>query len=86
MSYKEKKNLMILDVVEAILSVIAIIVLLVASIIVKNEMRYLFLFLYVHVGYNLVKNVESIIKYVKDNKKSIISKSKISNGIENISL
>jgi len=78
MGYKEKRNLMILDIVEAIISLLAVILLLSLAVIVKSEVRYIFLFLYVHIGYNLIRNIENIVRFIRGKKIITYSRNKIS--------
>ena len=70
----ENKKLMILDIIEGIISLIGFGSFLLASIIVQNDLKYVFLIVGVLIGFNLVSMIEKIAVYFENNKKKSYSK------------
>ena len=70
----ENKKFMILDIIEGIISLIGFGSFLLASIIVQNDLKYVFLIVGVLIGFNLVSIIEKIAVYFENNKKKSYSK------------
>ena len=70
----ENKKFMILDIIEGIISLIGFGSFLLASIIVQNDLKYVFLIVGVLIGFNLVSMIENIAVYFENNKKKSYSK------------
>lgn len=70
----ENKKFMILDIIEGIISLIGFGSFLLASIIVQNDLKYVFLIVGVLIGFNLVSMIEKIAVYFENNKKKSYSK------------
>lgn len=77
MNMKQERVLFGLEIFELILSIIGVILFLGLSVIVKTEMRYMFIFIYIHFGYNTIKCSSNVIKYVKSRKTTISSNSEL---------
>ena len=70
----ENKKFMILDIIEGIISLIGFGSFLLASIIVQNDLKYVFLIVGVLTGFNLVSMIEKMAVYFENNKKKSYSK------------
>ena len=70
----ENKKFMILDIIEGIISLIGFGSFLLASIIVQNDLKYVFLIVGGLIGFNLVSMIEKIAVYFENNKKKSYSK------------
>lgn len=70
----ENKKFMILDIIEGIISLIGFGSFLLASIIVQNDLKYVFLIVGVLIGFNLVSMIEKMAVYFENNKKKSYSK------------
>ena len=70
----ENKKFMILDIIEGIISLIGFGSFLLASIIVQNDLKYVFLIVGVLIGFNLVSMIEKFAVYFENNKKKSYSK------------
>lgn len=70
----ENKKFMILDIIEGIISLIGFGSFLLASIIVQNDLKYVFLIIGVLIGFNLVSMIEKMAVYFENNKKKSYSK------------
>lgn len=70
----ENKKFIILDIIEGIISLIGFGSFLLASIIVQNDLKYVFLIVGVLIGFNLVSMIEKMAVYFENNKKKSYSK------------
>lgn len=74
MTKKNKKNLMILDIIEGIISLVGFGSFLLLSVLVQNELKYVFLIIGVLIGFNLVSMIENVAVYFEKNKKESYKK------------
>ena len=74
MTKKNKKNLMILDIIEGIISLVGFGSFLLLSVLVQNELKYVFLIIGVLIGFNLVTMIENVAVYFEKNKKESYNK------------
>ncbi len=74
MTKKNKKNLMILDIIEGIISLVGFGSFLLLSVLVQNELKYVFLIIGVLIGFNLVSMIENVAVYFEKNKKESYNK------------
>lgn len=77
MSLGQRKFLLILDILSLILSVIVALLFLGFAVTFKTDMKFVFLFIYIHAGYSILKSSENIINYFRCRKVKLYSMSKI---------
>ncbi len=72
---KKEKGLFVLDVIEGIISLVGIISFLLLSIVVDNELKYVFLIIGVQFGFNIVSLIENMLILKTAKNKEKVSKS-----------
>ena len=71
---KVEKKFLVLDIIEGIISLIGFGTFLLASIIVQNDLKYVFLIVGVLIGFNLVSMIEKMAVYFEKDKEKSYSK------------
>lgn len=71
---KVEKKFLVLDIIEGIISLIGFGSFLLASIIVQNDLKYVFLIVGVLIGFNLVSMIEKMAVYFEKDKGKSYSK------------
>ena len=71
---KVEKKFLVLDIIEGIISLIGFGSFLLASIIVQNDLKYVFLIVGVLIGFNLVSRIEKMAVYFEKDKEKSYSK------------